>query len=120
MIFRTLVVERNLYKKYVEVLNNMFLLAEREMDIFAALLRVHIEWGTYTPKDITDTRSRKQVMQETLVNKNNLSKYLGNLKDKKILVYNGDKTGWVINSNLVPTIIDNEISIGFAIKVKDE
>jgi hypothetical protein len=130
MEFKALVTDKLIYKKYVEILNSLFGLAEREMDVFASLLRIHMEWGIDEPKDIIDTRSRKKLMKEALINKNNLSKYIGKLKDLKIVVYNKDKDGWVINQSLVPTFHDvfdpkgqvihkNVVNINFILQLKD-
>jgi len=133
MEFKALVTDKLIYKKYVEILNSLFGLAEREMDVFASLLKIHMEWGKDEPKDIIDARSRKQLMRETLVNKNNLSKYIGKLKSLRIIVYNENKDGWVINNYLVPSLTDieyidkngktvkekNILSVNFILKLKD-
>jgi hypothetical protein len=120
MVFKALVADRLIYKKYVEVLNSLFRLTERELDVFATLLRIHMEWGKDTPKNIIDARSRKQVMQEVLVNKNNLSNYIGELKKQKIVVYNEDRNGWIINPSLVPVLEDNTFIVNFIISKKNE
>jgi hypothetical protein len=120
MEFKALVTDSNIYKKYVEVLNSLFGLAEREMDVFASLLKIDMEWGSDEPKDIIDTRSRKQLMKETLINKNNLSKYVGKLKSLKIIIYNNDKDGWIINKNLVPTLQDNKFNVNFVLQIRED
>lgn len=119
MEFKALVTDKLIYKKYVEVLNSLFGLAEREMDVFASLLGIHMDWGNDVPKDIIDARSRKRLMRETLINKNNLSKYIGKLKNLKIIVYNENRDGWVINNYLVPLFKDKKISVNFILQVKD-
>jgi len=119
MEFRALVTDNNIYKKYVEVLNSLFRLAERELDVFSLLIKIQLNWGLDIPIDIIDTRSRRQLMRETLINKNNLSKYLQVLKNNKILIYNENRDGWVINPSLLPKVIEDKISVNFTLQKKD-
>ena len=116
MELRANVTDSNIYKIYAKVLNSKFELSERALDIFASLLKIQISWPkVITSINVTDSRSRKQIMSETLVNKNNLSKYLRILREHKILVYNTNKDGWIINNNLIPIIVNNTINVTFTL-----
>jgi hypothetical protein len=111
MEFRVFTNNNNYYKKYVEALNGLFKLTDRELDIFAELLRFQIERKDTIDLDVIDRRSRRTIMQRTHTTKSNLCKYLANLKDKKVLVQVGDN--WLVNPYLIPSSEQEEIKFIF-------
>jgi len=99
------------FRKYVEIINVLFNLSNREMDILALLIELDYNWHTDKYKNILDSSSRKYIMQESRVNKSNLSRYISLFKEKRIIVENNN--GWEIRNKFVPTIEDNKLVILF-------
>lgn len=99
--FKTRVKSKYFYRKFVETLNGFLQLGNRELDILAILVELDVEWPErFAEKNVIDTWARHKIIKETLVNKNNLSRYISNLKKKGILV-NKSNDKWAINSNLI-------------------
>jgi len=122
MILQKVVKKRNLYRQIARVLNGMNDLSPREMEIFGILLGINDNWVPLLQtdtKNILTRETRRAIMKETLVNKNNLSKYLSVLKDKGLIVKNSHD-GWEIYKMLVPKLEDNVVRISFTIGVEDE
>ena len=126
MKFQKLVKRRNLYRQIAKVLNGLNDLSPREMEIFGILLKINDTWVPLLQtdtKNILTRETRKAIMKETLVNKNNLSKYLSMLKDKGLIVKNVHD-GWEINGMFLPTFepeTNNSIvKINFTIGLEDE
>jgi len=70
-------------------------------------------------KNINSTDSRKAIMKETRVNKNNLTKYIRFLRDKGLLVDNGEG-GIIVNPMFVPKETGNKIEILFTLDYNED
>lgn len=82
---------------------------------------IDTEWSPKTDSDykhILSTDNRRLVMNDTLINKNNLSKYIKILKDKNLLVEN-EFGGFEINPMIRPVFKDNTVSIGFMLEIEN-
>jgi len=122
MKFQKVVKRKNLYRQIARVLNGLNDLSPREMEIFGILLKINDNWVPLLQtdtKNILTRETRKAIMKETLVNKNNLSKYLSSLKDRDLIVKNVHG-GWEIPEMFVPNTKDNVVKINFTIGIEDE
>ena len=122
MKFQKVVKKRNLYRQIAKVLNGLNDLSPREMEIFGILLKINDNWRPLLQtdtKNILTRETRKAIMKETMVNKNNLSKYLSMLKDKGLIVRNVHD-GWEIPEMFVPNTEDDMVKINFTIGIEDE
>lgn len=119
MVFETSVPEKRAIKIYVKTINSILELTQRQQDILVELIKVDLSWTDKRRKDITDSLSRKQMIKETLINKNNLSRYIKTFKDNSILVSNGE--GWIVNPSLLPSTFNTtkELELTFKIKIED-
>jgi len=117
--FRKRVKKESLYKEYVRVLNGLLQLSDREAEVFALLLQLDTEWKPVWKenKDILSTDMRKALMQKTLINKNNLTKYLTTLKEKGVLIMTYDG-GWEVHPTFVPDIVGDLTEIVFVLDSK--
>ena len=106
MKFKTFVNSTNIYRRYVEAIDVFTKLSEREKDVFAILLRVQHKWND-DRINVTDTRSRKEIMRNTYVSKSNLSKYIKSLREKNVL--RKGEYGDVINPLLFPNFDEHLI-----------
>jgi hypothetical protein len=105
-------------RQYVEIINVLLGLSNREMDLLALLMCIDLKWADTKYKNILDTYSRKYIMKETLMNKANLSRYISILKEKNALIET--EFGWIINRSLLPIVNENKIKINFNLKVDDK
>lgn len=106
-----------LIRQYVEVINVLLNLSNRELDVLALLIEIDLGWNEYLEKNILDTTSRKHIMKETLMNKANLSRYLSILKGRNAIVK--IKDGWCINEKLLPVLNNNKITIHFNLSLDE-
>jgi hypothetical protein len=118
MVVKASIKQSKFFRRYVEIINVLFNLSNREMDVLALLLELDNDWHSDKFKNILDTSSRKYVMKETYVNKSNLSRYISIFKDKKIIVPVGDD-GWEVNRSIMPIIKDDNIVITFNINIEN-
>jgi hypothetical protein len=121
MKFDAYIPKKRILKKYVNILNSMLTLTEREMDILALLMEIDLNWSAQTPKNVVDTKSRRYIMQNTYVNKNNLSKYIKKYKEEGILLSSEGKK-CIVNPTLLPTSLNTEgkISIEFTLNIEKQ
>ena len=91
--YRKQIKPKNKYREFLKVLNGNLHLTDRELEIFSLLMRIDREWLPVLDgevKHIVSTDNRKAIMKETRVNKNNLTKYIGMLKEKGLLLSNSE------------------------------
>ena len=117
--YRKKIKRSNLYKEYAKILNGEMDLSPRELEILSILLKIDTEWHPileHDHKDILSTDNRRRIMREAIVNKNNLSKYISELKDKRYLYLNKDN-GWEIAPLLaLPEIVNNILEVTFTLE----
>jgi len=122
MKLQKLVKKRNLYRQIARVLNGINDLSPREMEIFGILLGINDNWRPLLEgdrKNILTRETRRAIMRETRVNKNNLSKYISTLKDKSIIIKN-EHDGWEIHPMFLPVLGEDEVvRIYFTIGLED-
>lgn len=109
-IFKTVVNNNSIYRRYVEVIDTLTKLTEREKDIFSILLMIQHKWigDRY---NILNRVSRKQVLANTYVHKSNLSKYLKRLRNKEVIVYG--EWGTEISPYLFPDFDDPDFIVTY-------
>jgi hypothetical protein len=110
--------KKKILRTYLDMINGMFRFTERERDVLSILFDLDLHWNFDRPKNIIDMNSRRYVMQNTFINKNNLSKYISKFKDKKILVKS--ETGWVVHKDFIPSslLTDNRIDLRIIINTE--
>ena len=116
-IFKNKTKRSKYYREYSESLNYLFNFSSRELDVLALIFKLNDSWPDIIPKDVVDTRSRKYIMTNTYINKNNLSKYIKKFKAEGILVKT--ENGWEIDSFLIPDI-ENETYVTYIIELENE
>jgi len=112
--------KEDLYTEYVRILNSQLRLSDREAELFALLLKVDNKWEPKLgePKNILSTDIRRAIMRETLINKNNLSKYISVLRDKGILVRT--EHGYEIREMFIPKPTGDLLEIVFSLDTLDK
>ena len=103
-----------LFAEYVKVVNGVLELSEREALVFSFLLSIDSE----SKLDNINTKEiRTAIMAKTGISAPNLSRYLGVLKTKGLLV-RGSTGKWVINDIIRPVITNGVFELKFVLKVE--
>lgn len=119
MVINASIRKDKFFRRYVDVINVLFNLSNREMDVLALLLELDHGWHSDKFKNILDTSSRKYIMKESYVNKSNLSRYISIFKDMRIIVPVGDD-GWEVDKRFMPIIKDDKLTITFNINIEEK
>lgn len=118
--YRKKVKRKHLYIEHLNILNSMLGLTSKELEVLSLLFKIAIEQKSAfgTKIDILSTDNRKAIMNETRINKNNLSKYVALLKDRGVVME--DKDGYYINSMFLPENTDGPLEILFILEIEKE
>jgi len=119
--YRKKISKQNLYREFVRVLNGLLQLSEREAEVLSLLMGIDANWKPVLEteqKNILSTDNRKALMQETRINKNNLTKYLSTLKEKGVLVGNSVE-GYYINPIFMPKETSGIVEIVFILDLEN-
>jgi hypothetical protein len=118
--FKKKVKQKNLFKEYTKILNGLLELSDREKQLFYLLLEIDLKWRPVLGehKTLLSTDNRRAIMDETRINKNNLSKYISELVERGILILN-ERKGYEINKTLIPIIKDDKIEVSFIIELEE-
>lgn len=120
MILQKKVQKKRLYREYVSILNGIYELSNKEMDVFAALLAVDFSWPVeIRHRDIVDNSSRAYLSKTFSMNRSNVSRYVTKLKDKGILVLN-KSLGWEINPILKRAFSTTPVNVTILLELIDE
>lgn len=119
-LYRKTLKRNDLYRQFVVLINYLLGLTDREMEVLALLMQIQMEQKLILnkPNDILSTDNRRMIMKETLLNKNNLSKYI--MKMKALGIIHKDENGHYINSMFVPDINEDTAEIMFILNIEDE
>jgi hypothetical protein len=103
-VFKKTIKSNHIYREYVNVLNGLLQLSGKECELLSLLLEIEFTKPTILGKksDLLSTDNRKALMEQTGVNKNNLSKYINILKHKRVIL--SDDNGHYINGMFMPKI----------------
>lgn len=121
-VLKKTIKKKSLYREYVNLLNGLLQLSERELQLLSMFVKIDTEWTPKADKDTKDilsTDNRKLIMKETLINKNNLSKYIKKLRDKGLIIPTDDG-GYEVIALLRPDIKDNNVNLSFIIEINND
>ena len=100
-----------LIREHINILNGLLQLPPRHLDVLALLMKIDLDWKPIMStdyKNVISTDSRRYIMSETLINKNNLSKYISDLRAKNLIVVNNQGGSEILPSIFPNTSIDDE------------
>jgi len=105
---------KNKFREFIQVLNGLLRLSDRETEVLSLLMKIDSEWTPVISehKNILSTDSRRAIMKETRITKNNLVKYIRTLKERGILIQNSFE-GYEINNIFMPKATGDIIEIVF-------
>ena len=105
-------------RDYLEMINPLLTLTHRELDILSLIVSYNYDLLKGDCKPISSTELRKSIMNNTQVNKNNLSKYINTFISKNIVKYDGLNQTILLNNSLIPVMDSGEINIEFKLIIK--
>lgn len=110
----------DLYREFLKSLNGILQLTDRELDLMVLLIDLDIN----TPKvpgyskNVISTENRKYLKASTGITNDNLSRYLGKLKDKGLIVKGKADDEWMVNQALIPEIIGDRVQITIVLRLE--
>ncbi len=118
--FRKKIKQKDVYKEYARILNGVLKLSDRELELFYLLLEIDDDKKPILnmENNILSTDTRKAIMNETRINKNNLIKYINALVEKQILIKSDN--GYELNEFFKPLVDYNKTVINFELLIDNE
>lgn len=110
----------DLYREFLEALDGILQLTKRERGLMVELMNIDAntpKLPSYT-KNIISTENRKYLKQLTGITNDNLSRYLGKLKSKGLIIKGKGDDEWMVNPALMPQIIGDRVQITVILKLK--
>ena len=114
----------NFYFDFVNILNGILQLSNREAEVFSYLLMADAGKNGY-PGDVNNREVRKVIETNLGISEANLSRYLNTIKSKGLIV-RSSKNKWAINDNIKPVVEYNEktgepeVKINFILNINTE
>ena len=111
----------NLYYEFLQSLNGILKLTDRELELFAALLRFDVEYVKVPnkPKNIANTANRKWIIENLGITRDNLSRYLKKFRDEGFIVKGRTEGELYVARALIPVIINDRVQITIILKVDE-
>ena len=109
----------SLCRQFIETLNGILQLTEREKDLLLLLIELDINSPKIPGynKNVVSTENRKYLRDKTGVTNDNLSRYLQKLKDKGLVVKGKADDEWYVNPAVIPEIIGDRVQITIVLKI---
>lgn len=110
----------DLYREFLKSLNGILQLTDRELDLMVLLIDLDIN-APKVPgysKNVISTENRKYLKASTGITNDNLSRYLGKLKDKGLIVKGRADDEWMVNQALIPEIIGDRVQITIVLRLE--
>lgn len=103
------------YTDFVNILNGVLQLSNRESEVFSLLL--HYSDNGYED-NVNHKVIRDQIKTYLNISEANLSRYLNTIKSKGLII-KGSRNKWVVNDNIKPVVENDTIEIKFVLKLED-
>jgi len=111
----------NLYYEFLQSLNGILKLTDRELELFAILLKFDVEYVKVPnkPKNIANTANRKWIIENLGITRDNLSRYLKKFRDEGFIVKGRTEGELYVARALIPVIISDRVQITIILKVDE-
>ena len=110
---------KDLYKEFLNSLNGILQLTNREQDLVIVLLELQIN-STKLPGykgNLISAENRKYIRSVTGITNDNLSRYLNKFKSKGIIIKGKADDEWMMNPAVIPEIIGDRVQITLVLKI---
>ena len=111
----------NLYYEFLQSLNGILKLTDRELELFAILLKFDVEYVKVPnkPKNIANTANRKWIIENLGITRDNLSRYLKKFRDEGFIVRGRTEGELYVARALIPVIINDRVQVTIILKVDE-
>ena len=111
----------NLYYEFLQSLNGILKLTDRELELFAILLKFDVEYikEPNKPKNIANTNNRRWIIENLGITRDNLSRYLKKFRDEGFIVKGRTEGELYVARALIPVIINDRVQITIILKVDE-
>lgn len=112
----------DLYREFLKSLDGVLQLTTREQDIMLLLIELDVN----TPKlpgyskNVISTENRRYLRAATGITSDNLSRYIGRLKDKGLIVKGRADDEWMVNPALIPEVIGDRVQVTIILRLGKE
>ena len=112
----------DLYREFLRSLDGVLQLTDREQDIMVLLIELDIN----TPKlpgyskNVISTENRRYLKAATGITGDNLSRYIGRLRDKGLIVKGKADDEGMVNPALIPEVIGDRVQITIVLRLDRE
>ena len=112
----------DLYKEFLQSLNGILDLTNRELELLAALVEIDVS----TPKlpelskNVISTDNRKYLNKKLKITQDNLSRYINKFKEKGLLVRGKLEDEMCVNKALIPEVIGDRVQITIVLRIKKD
>lgn len=111
----------NLYYEYLNALNGILQLTNRELELLAKFVESDVN---FTPipgvsKNVASTDNRKMIKSTMGITPDNLSRYISKFKKEGLLVQGKAEDELVVNKILIPEIIKDRVQITLILRVNE-
>lgn len=112
----------NLYYEFLRSLNGILKLTDRELELFATLLKFDVEYvkEPNKPKNIANTNNRRWIIENLGITRDNLSRYLKKFRDEGFIVRGRTEGELYVARALIPVIINDRVQITIILKVDEQ
>ena len=112
----------DLYREFLKSLDGVLQLTTREQDLMVLLIELDVN----TPKlpgyskNVISTENRRYLKTATGITSDNLSRYIGRLKDKGLIIKGKADDEWVVNPALIPEVIGDRVQLTIVLRLEKE
>lgn len=112
----------DLYREFLKSLDGVLQLTTREQDLMVLLIDIDIN----TPKlpgyskNVISTENRRYLKAATVITSDNLSRYIGKLRDKGLIIKGKADDEWMVNPALIPEIIGDRVQLTIVLRLEKE
>lgn len=112
----------DLYREFLKSLDGVLQLTTREQDLMVLLIELDVN----TPKlpgyskNVISTENRRYLKTATGITSDNLSRYIGRLRDKGLIVKGKADDEWTVNPALIPEVIRDRVQITIVLRLDKE
>lgn len=110
---------KDLYKEFLNSLNGILQLTNREQDLVIVLLELQINSAKLPgyKGNLISAENRKYIRSVTGITNDNLSRYLNKFKSKGIIIKGKADDDWMMNPAVIPEIIGDRVQITLVLKI---
>lgn len=112
----------DLYREFLKSLDGILQLTTREQDLMVLLIELDVN----TPKlpgyskNVISTENRRYLKTATGITSDNLSRYIGRLRDKGLIVKGKADDEWTVNPALIPEVIGDRVQLTIILRLAKE